>query len=72
MGLSHNKKKKFYHESADQNKTSNTVHISETINNIKKSDESKINKIINYISSKSSYKIEIVALQSVNVDISQN
>jgi len=48
------------------------MHILETINNFKKSDESKINKITNYILSKSSYEIEIVALQSVNVDISQN
>ena len=72
MGSQHNKKKKLYHKSAGQNKTSNTMHISKTINNIKKSDKLKINKIINYIPSKSSYEIEMVALQSVNVDISQN
>ncbi len=48
------------------------MYVSETVNNIEKLDELEINKIINYISSESSYGIEVVALQLINVDISQN
>ena len=47
------------------------MHVSETINNIKKSDELEINKITNCTSLESSYEIEAVASQSVIADISQ-
>ncbi len=67
----YNKKKKLQHESANQGGTFDTMHVSETINNIKKSDELEINKITNCTSLESSYEIEAVASQSVIADISQ-
>jgi hypothetical protein len=50
----HNKEKKLQRESADQDSTSDTVYVSETVNNIEKSYEPEINKITNCTSSESS------------------
>ncbi|GES93752.1 hypothetical protein GLOIN_2v1695250 [Rhizophagus clarus] len=65
----HNKEKKLQRESTV---TSDTVYASETVSNDEESDEPEINNITNCIHSESSHGIELVAPQSVNVDVSQD
>jgi hypothetical protein len=64
-----NKEKKLQRESTV---TSDTVYASETVSNDEESNEPEINNITNCTHSESSHGIEVVALQTVNVNISQD
>ncbi|GES94129.1 hypothetical protein GLOIN_2v1806926 [Rhizophagus clarus] len=57
-----NKEKKLQ---CDQDNTSDTAYVPETVNNVEKSYEPEINEITNFSSSEPSHEIEVVATQSV-------